>query len=184
MKKAGILIVVCLLSVSGFSQNMISGFVRYDNAVGTAMADSCTVTLSIGYVQYAQCQVIAGGFYSFANLPPGNYQLKAITGKKWHGVDIIDAYLVLLNFLNPGTLTGLWLQAADVNGTGGTPNAVDALAMARRWVGQINNFFPPNVPSGGPDFYSEVFNITVTPTSNLSQDIHILFAGDVDGDAY
>jgi hypothetical protein len=78
-------------------------------------------------------------------------------------------------------LTGLKITAADVNGNG-IPNSADALAVSRRFVGQIPNFLPPNVSvPGGPDWYYETFSVVVDGTANKTQNLFALCAGDVNG---
>ena len=83
--------------------------------------------------------------------------------------------------LNGFYLTGIYLIAAEINGVGAVPNALDALIATRRFVGIIPNFLPPGVVPGRPDWCSESFAITVNGTANQTKDVQVLCTGDVNG---
>jgi hypothetical protein len=127
----------------------------------------------------------SNGQYSFFNLANGNYTLTAVVDLGWTGVNMIDAQLIMQNFVHgsPVLLTSPWLDAGDVNGMGAPnpPNSLDALLIARRFVGIIPNFMPPSVVPGKPDWYSESFNISINGTANQTKDIRVLCTGDVNG---
>ncbi len=166
----------------------LSGYVIYKNpSTPRKLDDSTTVQLWQGTtLAYSATLNPVGGQYMFTGLNNGTYTLKAIPStpsKKWGGGNANDALAILRHFVQmPPLLTGLNLKAADVNGSGGFPNAADALAVSRRFVGQITNFMPPNVqPPGGPDWYFEDFTITIDGTANQAQNLYSLCAGDVNG---
>jgi hypothetical protein len=180
---------LCLILLANplLSQNSISGIVSYANAASTPMTsviNPTTVYLYAGSTTTIAYQTNTGPFgtYSFSNIIPGTYTLKANTTKPPGGLNAGAALLVLLNFIGINSLTPLQLMVADVNGSGGIPNAADALAISRGFVGAIPNFLPPNVPApGGPMWYSEHFLMTVTANSNVVQDLKMCCAGDLLG---
>ncbi len=136
-----------------------------------------------GTVVHSTCPD-AQGNYSFLNLDNGTYTLKSVvSGKKWGGVNANDAQAIMRNFvhLNGFYLTGIYLIAAEINGVGAVPNALDALIATRRFVGIIPNFLPPGVVPGRPDWCSESFAITVNGTTNQTKDVQVLCTGDVNG---
>ncbi|MHC1706735.1 MAG: dockerin type I domain-containing protein [Bacteroidales bacterium] len=113
------------------------------------------------------------GNYLFSDLIPGNYILVASTEHSFGGINSADALIALKHFVHMVTLSGLALQAADVDGNG-IVNASDAMSITRRFNGFINSF-----PVG--DWQFEAPGFSIGPHGNYFQNIHALCTGDVNG---
>ncbi len=96
----------------------------------------------------------ASGEYSFQNLYPGTYSLTGSTQKAWGGVNATDALLILKHFVGSSPLSGIQLEAADVDATNYV-NSADALACMRRFVGLI-----PSFPTGDWVFETPVVSLS------------------------
>jgi|GEM_PF-1324783 hypothetical protein len=158
----------------------LSGMIKYKNNLNSVIRDSVTIKLyQPGNIFFAETNVDNTGHYAFTNLPNNTYTLKAFssppTQKMWVGGTATDALLILRHYVGMQLLTGLNLLVGDVNNSGGTPNAVDALAVSRRFVQAITTFYP------APDWYFQTFSITIDGTANQVQEIRGLCAGDVNG---
>ena len=184
MKTTNWLILFLLLLSTGISaqNNTITGFLRYDNNIQSLITDSTVVHLYQGNVSVYSVNVNNDGSYVFNDIPDGTYTLKAVCSKVIGGLNSVDALLIELHFVGVKTLTGLRLYVADVNGSGGTPGSVDALATARRFIHLLPSFMPPwVVPPGRPDWASQTFSLVVSGGNAYTQDIKLLCTGDVNG---
>ncbi len=171
---------IVLLCISVFllsSQNMaqtgsISGKVMYDKTNFTARIDSCQLTLFLDGNPVAVANTDSQGNYLFENLNPGTYLLKVtLCNKAWGGGGNTDALLILRHFVGmPPLLTGLRLKAAYVDNNSYV-NPVDALMIAKRFVGMISTF-----PSG--DWVFEEFTLE-SNDQPVVQNIRGLCVGDV-----
>ncbi|MHC1707368.1 MAG: hypothetical protein AB9842_07590 [Bacteroidales bacterium] len=151
----------------------ITGQVTYANYANTVLHDSTTVLLYRNDTLISSVDVDSNGFYEFTNLPSGTYKVKSICSKKWGGGNSSDALKILTHFVGLYSLSGIHLIAADVNMSGGTPGSVDALAVARRFVGMITSFAP------SPDWVSTKHTLSITPDTQITQNILMLCMGDV-----
>ena len=177
----GVCVSTMVLNIQA-QNNSLSGLVQYDNVALTPMHDSTTVYLMQGNTIVMETTTDNQGAYLFQDIPAGTYLLKAFSTKKIGGLNATVALSAVRHFVNiPPLLTGLRFRAADAmgNGTVGTP---DALAIARRSIGMIPNFMPPNVPApGSPDWVSENFTLTIQADSTYTQNIKVLCTGDANG---
>lgn len=184
MKARLFLISVLLYAFSASCQtSTVSGMVNYKNYLNTPIVSNCVVNLMQGNTLIASAPVNNTGWFSLSGINPGTYTISAVCSGPVGGINSVDGLIVLLAFSQqPVLLTGLNLTAADVNGSGGFPNATDALTIIRWFVGQITSFSPPYVPSpGGSPWVSESFVLTVAPGQVLIQNIRVLCRGDVNG---
>ena len=166
-----------LVFSGGYTQNgSLNGAVTYKNTFNSPMHDSTIVYLMHNNTVVYFDTVDAAGLYNFSNIAPGNYTLKANSYKKPGGITWIDYFIVFANFTAlPPLLTGLNKLAADVNASGGVPNAVDALAIQRFLLHAITSFGPYS------EWVSESINYTVAPGSITTQNIKMLCRGDCNG---
>ena len=58
------------------------------------------------------------GYYQFSNLNNGNYTITFSTNQTAGGIELNDAFLVMLKLMNMITFTPIQTLAADVNGSG------------------------------------------------------------------
>ncbi len=132
-----------LYSVSGSvgittACNEIMGVLQYGNSAGSPLTNSQVQLFNqIGFVQSTQTD--ASGNFMFTDLPNDVYTLVPTTTKAWGGVNATDALNVARHFTGSALLSGIRLQAADVNGNASI-NSTDALQIARRFTGQISSF--------------------------------------------
>lgn len=125
-----------------------------ENTLGTAITDST-------------------GYYKFSNLHSGTYHLEEMINIPWGGVSTLDALRVVLHFVGLVHLSGLNLEAADVNANG-VVNTSDALNIQRRFVGMVSGF-------NSGDWICEKDIIVVGGNSHCIHNYHALCFGDVDG---
>ncbi|MCX6270088.1 MAG: GEVED domain-containing protein [Bacteroidetes bacterium] len=113
------------------------------------------------------------GHFAFDNICPGTYTLEVDCQKPWGGGNGNDALLIMRNFAHLTQLTGIYLKAADVNGSG-LANGADALAVARRFAGSSNSFPVGNWVFDKPE-------IIVPENGNANVEVRGLCYGDVNG---
>jgi hypothetical protein len=163
---------VSSLSVTVHPCSTVSGSLSYDNTAATPMANT-GIQLNTSGGTYKSTVTDQGGNFMFNEVFPGNYTVQPVIAKVPGGNNATDAMLSLQEFLNTGTLQGLKLAAADADSSGYV-NAVDALLIAKRFVGLISGF-----PAG--DWYSEIVQIQAVQGNNLSAFLKCICIGDVDG---
>jgi len=151
----------------------ISGSLRYANATQTPMT-------SVGVQLTQNAQVLATdtttnqGHFDLGLRGQGTYPVQYVNNRPWGGVNATDALLILRHFGSTATLTGIYLQAADVN-VSGTVNATDALLVSRRFTNTIQS-----LPSG--DWIWEVNSLQTVAGGTYSNLVwRCLAAGDVNG---
>ncbi|MDP2187101.1 MAG: S8 family serine peptidase [Sphingobacteriaceae bacterium] len=117
----------------------VGGQVRYANNAQTPMSNTYVIAYNaLDHTIRDAVQTDANGNYLFTNAPVGNYILRASTTKPWGGVNATDALRIARHFTSLQPLTGLRLQAADVNANN-VINSTDALQVAQRFTGLLNN---------------------------------------------
>jgi hypothetical protein len=79
------------------------------------------------------------GSYVLNGYQGNNFRILANCSKPWGGVNSVDALQILKHFVGQSPLTGLFYQAADVNGSGSI-NSLDGLSNTKRFVNQISSF--------------------------------------------
>ena len=114
----------------------------------------------------------SNGQISAPGIIAGAYQILWIDSLPWGGVNAADALAINRHFGATNLLTGLYLKAADVNGTGSV-NSTDALLVNRRFTGLLTSF-----PVGNWVFDRK--NLTVFSGSNSGNSMG-LCVGDVNG---
>lgn len=149
----------------------IYGKLTYGNAAITPLSD-VKILLNSNQGPYDSTLTDNAGNYLF-RAPEGTYSLSPRIVKSWGGVNATDALEVAKHAVFLTQLTGLYLEAADVN-LSGSINATDALLIMRRYVGQISSFAIPDW------VFSPKGNFGVIFTNSL-KDITALCAGDVNG---
>ncbi|MCX6271995.1 MAG: T9SS type A sorting domain-containing protein, partial [Bacteroidetes bacterium] len=148
----------------------ITGTVTYDALQTTQYPlENTTVTLT---PTNSTTLTDISGLYGF-NVANGTYTTNGSSTKTWAGGNSIDALRISRHFQNLQMLTGLRLQAADVDGNG-VVNANDALLVMMRSVQMINSF-----PAVG-DWIFETKTVTVN-NSDVVNNFFGLCYGDVDG---
>lgn len=111
------------------------------------------------------------GYYSFSGLS-GNGQVSSVPGIPYPGgaTNATDALLILKHFTGFTTLSGIRLEAADVDASGYV-NSTDALQAAKRFAGVLTSF-------NAGDWLSEKAVINHSGNSQR-MDIKIIVTGDV-----
>ncbi|MHC1708243.1 MAG: T9SS type A sorting domain-containing protein [Bacteroidales bacterium] len=155
-------------------QDDIQGRLTYMNDPMTPL-NNCNVILYQNGTQIASALTDNDGYYSFTNLPFGDYSLSAETAKPWGGGNALDGLLMLRHFVGTELLTGLKLQAGDVTGQG-VINAHDALNTMRRFVVLLDDFSPVG------DWVFEQPTLTIDGYTPQNIDFQGLCMGDVNGD--
>jgi len=123
----------------------------------------------------AQTITDLSGFYSFNNMPDGNYTVTATSNLPEVGITLEDAILVMQYINGLTTLTPLQIKAADVN-FDGVVNTQDMLLI-------INKYIFPYIPFAKPWVF-ETINVTINGGNNKDGDddrIRGTSTGDVGG---
>ncbi len=154
------------------NNHSVSGSLTYDNASSTEMANVTVYLKNANNVIIQQCITNSTGEFTLSGIQDGNYSLDAFCTKAWGGCNATDALLILTYFTGTSTLSGLRLKAGDSDNSGYV-NSVDALLVAKRFVG-IQNYFPAG------DWVFEKPLIAVSG-SNITINLKGLCVGEVDG---
>ncbi|MCF8303869.1 MAG: hypothetical protein K9I94_11385 [Bacteroidales bacterium] len=111
----------------------VSGQLLYGDEEGPAIPNS-TVYLKTadGSTILQETTTDASGNYEFAGVTAGDYMLEVFsTESSWGGINAFD-FIYLINHLNGNSpLEGLFLEAADINGSGNV-NAFDGIYLKNR----------------------------------------------------
>ncbi|MCX6272131.1 MAG: dockerin type I repeat-containing protein [Bacteroidetes bacterium] len=110
------------------------------------------------------------GYFEFQNIQPGTYDINIQCFIPCGGNTAADALAVLKHFTGMAPLSGLPLQAADID-LSGFVNSMDALLILKRFVGLINHY-----PAG--NWLFDAATVTI-PAGGASLDIHGICVGDV-----
>ncbi|MHC1707851.1 MAG: dockerin type I domain-containing protein [Bacteroidales bacterium] len=160
----------CVVSITGPAVN---GKALYDNNAHSPLCCSRIYLKDAGGGLLDSTDTDTHGNYRFCDLSPGNYYLTTRTTLPWGGINSIDGLLVLQHFAEQIILTGLRLQAADVN-LSGSVNSIDGLLIVRRFVDLINSFAVGDWIFESPQF-------TITGDEALTVDVRGLCTGDLNG---
>ena len=144
----------------------ISGVLRYQG--GASVLDNSTVTLS--GAASASATTGANGSFALTGLGNGAVTLTASTNKAWGGITATDALATTRHYQGIGLVTGLNLDAADVN-LSNLVNATDALMIINRFNGTRSSF-----PAGDWKFESKNYNLNF---SEVTTDLFGICLGDV-----
>ncbi|MHC1707458.1 MAG: T9SS type A sorting domain-containing protein [Bacteroidales bacterium] len=116
----------------------LSGQVTYQNNFSTPMNNTTVVLKNAANQVLDQVNTNSSGNYTFKVLD-GTYTLGATTTKPWGGVNSTDALGAMKHFVGIAPLSGLALEAGNVNAAAPV-NATDALLIQLRFVGLIPGF--------------------------------------------
>ncbi|MHC1708670.1 MAG: FISUMP domain-containing protein [Bacteroidales bacterium] len=150
----------------------ITGQGTYLNAVASPLS-GVTVQLLTSEGDLLQTVTTDGqGYFSFCQPAPGDYKITLLSSNPVGGINATDALIALQHYVGQVVLTGLPLQAADVNGNGYI-NATNALQILKHFVGYITTF-----PAGDWVFETTTFQVAEGETVNLQ--IKGICYGDLD----
>ncbi|MCX6272132.1 MAG: dockerin type I repeat-containing protein [Bacteroidetes bacterium] len=155
-----------LTVLSGVS---FSGTLSYLNTSASPLINS-TINLVQGGTTLYSVNPDNFGYFEIPNIQPGTYDINIQCFIPWGGNTAADALAVLKHFTGMAPLSGLPLQAADID-LSGFVNSMDALLILKRFVGLINHY-----PAG--NWLFDATSITI-PAGGASLDIHGICVGDV-----
>jgi hypothetical protein len=167
-----------IIATQGFQQpgnelaKLLRGTLVYKNSVATPMNNVNVLLKEVGQI-IAQKTTDESGFFLFTDPPNGNFTLDAACNKKWGGGNALDALLIMKHFVGISYLSGLNMEAADVDGSGYI-NAIDALEVMNRFVGLSGPFV-----SG--DWIFEHPDVSILGNHTQTVNFKGLCYGDVDG---
>ena len=117
----------------------ISGQLLYSNVAQSPMSNSFVAIYDAQSGNLVRLEATnAAGEFNSQQLPVGDYVLRGATNKQPGGVNATDALRAARHFTGLSPLSGMWLEAADVNDNG-IVNSTDALQIAQRFAGLLNN---------------------------------------------
>ncbi len=139
----------------------VSGYVTYNNDPYFTPLNGVTVNLMNNGTVLATTTTGPNfgsgigelGYYSFDNVPNGNYTINATYNGTFGGNNATDALIVQLNAIGSYPLTGINATVADVNAST-TITALDALYIKLRTVGSISTY-----PAGNWKFETPAITI-------------------------
>jgi len=100
------------------AQQQLSGVVLYAGNPEWPMPDVTVGLYDLGDSLIMSTKTDDAGMYLFENVPSGQYNLVSSTNQEPRGVNIGDAYLILMNLLGFCEFDETEQQVADVNGSG------------------------------------------------------------------
>ena len=113
----------------------MKGRVMYATTAGVPMGQVQVTLLDSGQV-VGTTTSDAAGYFDLGLVGGGTYQLQLSTTAAWRGVNTTDALVVMRHFTGSLVLSGLRLEAGNVN-LRGLVNGQEALAITRRKVQHI-----------------------------------------------
>jgi hypothetical protein len=149
-----------------------NGSLTYPNAFNTPLDNTVISLIQGGITQYSATTDINGNF-SFPYVMPGIYNITYQMSHPWGGGNASDALKIMQHSVGMLQLTGLPLQAADVNESSSI-NAMDALIVLKRFVGMILSFDPY------PEWKFNATQVNIPANTTMSLNINALCTGDVD----
>jgi len=157
------------VATTGYSLN---GTITYPNASQTPL-QGLTVKLknSSGSVVATTTTDLTGN-YLFSNVANGNYTIEVNSSKPWDGVTATDVLLYRKHIANITPLSGIFLNAGDVNASGDI-TAADVLLLRKRIANIISSF------SVGDWLYD--YPVITINGSNVSQNFYGIAYGDANG---
>lgn len=147
-----LLLFILLGAFSTFAQNQVTGTLTYHDTWG--MDNSTVYLMDLNGNVLESCATDAAGNYIFNNVSTGDYLLSASTNLPAGGVDLGDAWLIMMHLYGWYPLTDIQAMAADVDGNG----AVEWNDYFTIVFGWFNMGYP--FPIG--DWVFETVPITVT----------------------
>lgn len=116
--KLSLALLFIIISIAAIGQNTYSGNVLYHGNPEKPV-HSVTVTIQNPATGYSQNTVTdADGYFELTNIPYGSFSITAETTLPAGGVELNDAFLVMLHLFNFITLEDYQAIAADVNDNG------------------------------------------------------------------
>ncbi|MFA7139192.1 MAG: carboxypeptidase regulatory-like domain-containing protein, partial [Bacteroidales bacterium] len=115
---SSLLVAITFLSLSVSAQNTFYGNIYY-HGDPTQPMPGITVSMSNSDISFAE-EVITDqdGYFTINNIPAGTFTVTAETTLSAGGIDLADAYLVMLHLFNLLSLDDYQAAAADVNANG------------------------------------------------------------------
>jgi hypothetical protein len=151
----------------------IQGTLRYATSTPVSLS-GVGVTLKKNGITVASTLTQSQGGFNLGVVDSGQYSLEFSSPMAWRGVNATDALVVMRHFAGIQFMSGIRLDAADVNLTG-VVNAMNALNINRRVISAITSF-----PAG--DWLYDTRSVSVSPGDVvLSLPIQSLCYGDVNG---
>jgi hypothetical protein len=165
-------LIFLLMSATAFSQNTedISGQVLYHDDYPMSGVNAYLVASDGNIINSAVTDI--DGVFEFENVPAGNYTVTFSTDQPAGGVELADAFLVMLKLMNQTTLNPVQTLAADVNGSG-TITWADYWMILISYLNQGNQFPAPWV--------FESVQVTIPSESRDGFVLHGSSSGDVNG---
>ena len=121
------------------SSHNISGVVNYPKSTPVPLSNIDLTLKDNNGTVVASTTTGADGSYNFASISDGDYTLTPLTTKAWGGVSATDVLLYKKHIAGISTLTGIFLNSGDVNGSGSL-SASDILLIKKRIAGMISSF--------------------------------------------
>ncbi|MHC1707898.1 MAG: dockerin type I domain-containing protein [Bacteroidales bacterium] len=159
--------------LSVLPNSSLNGTLTYPNPFNTPLANVSISLAQGGVVKYTSTTDNAG-YYLFANVLSGVYDLLYQSPYPWGGVNASDALKIAQHFSGMIQLTNLPLEAADINNNG-IVNSLDALLALKRFVGMISTFQPNN-----DDWLYDATSVNIPYNTSMMLDIRGICTGDVD----
>ncbi len=172
---AGCLALTSTATVLIIPNQSVSGFVTYDNSTSAVIPFALVELNNTSTQQVISTMANAQGQYSFNAVPAGTYTLQSTSTLPWPRANATDALMVARHHSGILFLSGLRLDAADVNASSSV-NSSDALQILQRGIRIINQF-------DAGDWVSEQSSVIVG-SAGVNQNIRMLGYGDVNASAY
>jgi len=151
---------------------LTTGSVVYGNSLLTPMQNEWVYFEDAAHILIDSVLTSGAGNYYFDSITEGTYYLYSKPSYMHGGISATDALLIKRHIVNLAALSGINLNAADVNNSH-TILSTDALLILRRTIGLIPSF-------AAGDWTSEMKVLTVN-SNQQNVLIKVLCMGDVNG---
>jgi len=117
----------------------ISGVISYPKTTPVPLSNVDITLKDSNGATVASTTTGTDGSYSFTSVSNGTYTLVPSTTKDWGGVSASDVLLYKKHIAGISTLTGIFLNSGDVNGSGSL-TASDILLVKKRIASMVTSF--------------------------------------------
>ena len=164
-------IILCF-TVLAFAQNQVDGHLTYHSS--WPMGNSTVLLTDMNGTVLQSAPTDGTGYFSFDNVPNGDYQLTATTQLSAGGIDMSDAFMIMMHLYNLYPFNSIQAMSADVDG--------DGMVTWNDYYTIVVGWFTQGYPFPAGEWTFETINLSLTGSrEGFSGGITSGSTGDVNG---
>jgi len=169
-----VVIFLVLIGNQAISQNQIVGQIAYGGDQEFPLSNVDVELYDLQNTLVLSTLTNGSGFYTFNNVPSGEYYVRALSNNEGDDViDLDDAYFIMLYLYGMNELDEIQFQAADVDNSG-TVNWSDYMLIVVNYL-----LYEEPLPAGTWQFEEEYVNLTARSSEDT-----IVKWGIMEGDVF